>query len=55
MASVESKVPETQHALEKKRRELSRAAAIDKLLDLRRQQRPVSPAEIARTRWADRP
>lgn len=44
-----------QRAVEEKRRDLSRAAAIEKLLDLRSRQRPVSAAEIARTRQADRP
>jgi hypothetical protein len=44
-----------QRAVEEKRRDQSRAAAIDKLLELRSRQRPVSAAEIARTRQADRP
>jgi hypothetical protein len=44
-----------QRAVEEKRRDLSRAAAIDKLLELRSRQSPVSAAEIARTRQADRP
>ncbi|HEX4494714.1 MAG TPA: hypothetical protein VIE43_03505 [Thermoanaerobaculia bacterium] len=43
-----------QRAVEEKRRDQSRAAAIDKLLELRSRQRPVSAAEIARTRQADR-
>ncbi|HEY0511627.1 MAG TPA: hypothetical protein VGH73_06970 [Thermoanaerobaculia bacterium] len=42
-------------AVEEKRREQRRAVAIEKLLDLRRKQRPVSDAEIARVRQADRP
>jgi hypothetical protein len=44
-----------QRAVDEKRRDLSRAAAIDKLLELRSRQRPVSAAEVARTRQADRP
>jgi hypothetical protein len=44
-----------QRAVEEKKRDLTRAAAIDKLLELRRGQRPVSATEIARTRQADRP
>jgi len=44
-----------QQAVEEKRRQQRRAAAIDALLDLRRQQRPVSDAEIARARKAGRP
>jgi hypothetical protein len=43
-----------QRAVEEKRRGLTRAAAIDRLLELRRWQRPISAAEIARTRQADR-
>jgi hypothetical protein len=42
-------------AVEQKRREQRRAAAIEALLDLRRKQRPVSDAEIARARRAGRP
>ena len=44
-----------QQAVEEKRRQQRRAAAIDALLDLRRRQRPVSDAEIARARKAGRP
>ena len=44
-----------QRAVDEKKRDLSRAAAIDKLLELRSRQRPVSAAEVARTRLADRP
>jgi hypothetical protein len=42
-------------AVEEKNRQQRRAAAIDALLDFRRQQSPVSDAEIARAREADRP
>ena len=45
MEPFEFSVPETQCTVEQKRRDLSRAAAIDKLLDLRRQQYPVSAGE----------
>ena len=44
-----------QQAVAEKQREQRRAAAIDALLDLRRKQRPVSDAEIARARKAGRP
>jgi hypothetical protein len=44
-----------QQAVEEKRREQRRAAAIEALLDLRRKQRPVSDAEIARARKTGRP
>jgi len=44
-----------QQAVAEKQREKRRAAAIDALLDLRRKQRPVSDAEIARARKAGRP
>jgi hypothetical protein len=44
-----------QRAVEEKNRDLTRAAAIDKLLELRRKQKPVSAAEVTRTRQADRP
>ena len=44
-----------QQAVEEKKRQQRRAAAIDALLDFRRQQGPVSDAEIARAREADRP
>ncbi len=37
-----------QQAVEEKKRQQRRAAAIDALLDFRRQQKPVSDAEIAR-------
>jgi len=40
---------------EKKKRQQLRSAAIDALLDFRRQQTPVSDSEIARAREADRP
>ena len=42
-------------AVEEKRREQRRSAAIEALLDLRRKQKPVSDAEIARARQAGRP
>lgn len=42
-------------AVEDKKRQQRRAAAIEALLDLRRQQRPVSDKAIARARQADRP
>jgi predicted transcriptional regulator len=42
-------------AVEEKRREQRRSAAIDALLDLRRKQKPVSDAEIARARQVGRP
>jgi metal-responsive CopG/Arc/MetJ family transcriptional regulator len=44
-----------QQAVEDKRRQQRRADAIAALLDLRRQQRPVSDRAIARARQADRP
>jgi uncharacterized protein (UPF0335 family) len=44
-----------QQAVEEKKRDQRRAAAIDALLDLRRKQRPVSDAEIAKARRAGRP
>lgn len=44
-----------QQAVDEKRREQRRAAAVDALLDLRRKQRPVSNAEIARARKLGRP
>lgn len=44
-----------QQAVEEKRRQQRRAAAIESLLELRRKQRPVSDAEIARARKAGRP
>ncbi len=42
-------------AVEEKRRTQRRSAAIEALLDLRRKQKPVSDAEIARARQAGRP
>ncbi len=44
-----------QQAVEEKKRQQRRAAAVDALLDFRRRQSPVSGAEIARAREADRP
>ena len=44
-----------QQAVEDKKRQQRRAAAIDALLDLRRHQSPVSGKAIARARQADRP
>lgn len=44
-----------QQAVEERRRQQRREAAVDALLDLRRQQRPVSDKVIARARRADRP
>jgi len=44
-----------QQAVEDKRRQQRRADAIETLLDLRRQQHPVSGKAIARARQADRP
>jgi predicted transcriptional regulator len=44
-----------EQAVEEKRRQQRRTAAIEALLDLRRKQRPVSDAEIARARQAGRP
>jgi metal-responsive CopG/Arc/MetJ family transcriptional regulator len=42
-------------AIEERKRRQARAAAIDALLQLRREQAPVSDEEIARAREADRP
>ena len=42
-------------AVEEKKLEKRRAIAIEKLLDLRQKQRPVSDAEIARARQTGRP
>lgn len=42
-------------AVEDKRREQRCSAAIEGLLDLRRKQKPMSDAEIARARQAGRP
>jgi hypothetical protein len=42
-------------AVEEKKLEKRRAAAIEKLLDLRQKQRPVSNAEVARARQTGRP
>lgn len=42
-------------AVEERRREQRRSAAIEALLDLRRKQKPVSDAEIARARQVGRP
>jgi predicted transcriptional regulator len=42
-------------AVEEKRREKRRSAAIEALLDLRQKQKPVSDTEIARARQAGRP
>lgn len=44
-----------QQAVEDKKRQQRRAAAIEALLDLRGKQRPVSDKAIARARRADRP
>ncbi|HEY2293168.1 MAG TPA: hypothetical protein VGM86_20905 [Thermoanaerobaculia bacterium] len=44
-----------QQAVEDKKRQQRRADAIETLLDLRRQQHPVSGKAIARARQADRP
>lgn len=44
-----------QEAVEERKRQEQRAAAIDALLDLRRKQRPASDQEIARARRAGRP
>ncbi|HET9209420.1 MAG TPA: hypothetical protein VFR03_03430 [Thermoanaerobaculia bacterium] len=44
-----------QQAVEDKKRLQRRAAAVDSLLNLRRQQRPVSDKAIARVRQTDRP
>jgi hypothetical protein len=44
-----------QQAVEEKKRQQLRSAAIDALLDFRRQQTPVSDSEIARAREAGRP
>ncbi|HEV2853532.1 MAG TPA: hypothetical protein VHC97_12080 [Thermoanaerobaculia bacterium] len=42
-------------AVEERRREQRRSAAIEALLDLRRKQKPVSDVEIARARQVGRP
>lgn len=42
-------------AVEEKKRQQVRSAAIDAILDLRRRQSPVSDREIAEARKADRP
>jgi len=42
-------------AVEEKRREQRRGAAIEALLDLRRKQKPVSNKEITRARQVGRP
>lgn len=44
-----------QQAVDEKKRQQRRAAAIDALLNLRRQQQPVSSEEIAQARQAGRP
>lgn len=44
-----------QEAVEERKRQQRRAAAIDALLDLRKGQRPVSTAEAARARREGRP
>jgi metal-responsive CopG/Arc/MetJ family transcriptional regulator len=44
-----------QQAVDERKRHQRRAVAIDALLDLRRQQRPVSDEEIARARREGRP
>ncbi len=44
-----------QEAVEERRRQSRRAAAIDALLDLRSRQAPVGDAEIARARRESRP
>ena len=44
-----------QQAVEERQRPGRRAAAIDALLDLRSQQRPVSDAKVAEARRAGRP
>ena len=44
-----------QQAIEEKRLQQRRAAAIEALLDLRRKQRPVSDAEISLARKPGRP
>lgn len=42
-------------AVEERKRQQIRSAAIDALLELRREQAPVSDQEIAQARKADRP
>ncbi len=42
-------------AIEERKRKQARSAAIDALLQLRREQAPVSDQEIAQAREADRP
>jgi hypothetical protein len=42
-------------AVEDRKRQQTRASAIDALLDLRKRQRPVSDKEIRRARQAGRP
>jgi len=42
-------------AVEERKREKRRVAAIDALLDLRERQRPATDAEIAKARQAGRP
>lgn len=42
-------------AVEEKRRQQTRAAAIDALLELRREMRPVSDEEVRRARQVGRP
>lgn len=44
-----------QEAVEERKRQQRRIAAIDGLLELRKQQHPFSDAEIARARRAGRP
>jgi len=51
MADVSCSVPDD----EEKKRQQRRAAAIDALLELRRQQQPVSQEEITRARQMGRP
>lgn len=42
-------------AVEEKKRQQARSAAIDAILDLRSRQAPLSDSEIAQARKADRP
>jgi metal-responsive CopG/Arc/MetJ family transcriptional regulator len=44
-----------QQAVEERKRQQRRATAIDALLDLRRQQQPISDKEVAQARRAGRP
>jgi metal-responsive CopG/Arc/MetJ family transcriptional regulator len=44
-----------QQAIEERKRQHRRSAAIDALLELRRQQHPVSDAEVATARHQGRP